>query len=144
MQARYEDEALDLRRKRRRAMVTRVLDGAEYLPDDERQLLLAVYARGMRVSEVAAMLGEPERPLRRRVRALVRRVLDPAFPVVVARSGQWPRPVRRVAEMVVVEGLSVREVSQRTGESYHTVRQRLTSVRALVDSAPAGELGGVA
>lgn len=90
------------------------------------------------------MLGEPERRLRRRVRALVRRVMDPAFPVVVARSGQWPRPVRRVAEMVVVEGLSVREVSQRTGESYHTVRQRLTSVRALVDSAPAGELGGVA
>ena len=87
MQTRLDDAALDMRRKRRRALVTRIVDAADHLPPDERQLLIAVYGRGMAVREAAEMLGTPERQLRRRVKALVRRVCDPSFDAAVRVQG---------------------------------------------------------
>lgn len=135
MQTRLDDAALDMRRKRRRAMVTRVLDAADHLPAEERQLLVAIYGRGMAVSEVAVMLGAPERRLRRRVRALVRRVCDPNFDAAVRLSPELPRQFRQVARLKAIEGLPMRLIAQRLGVSYHTVRKHYDAFRALIEAA---------
>lgn len=135
MQTRLDDTALDMRRKRRRALVTRVLDAADHLPSDERQLLVAIYGRGMAVSEVAGMLGAPERQLRRRVRALVRRVCDPNFDAAVRLSPELPRQLRQVARLKAIEGLPMRQIAQRLGVSYHTVRKHYDAFRALIEAA---------
>lgn len=135
MQTRLDDATLDMRRKRRRALVTRVLDAADHLPADERQLLVAIYGRGMAVSEVAAMLGAPERQLRRRVRALVRRVCDPSFDAAVRLSPELPRQLRQVARLKAIEGLPMRQIAQRLGVSYHTVRKHYDAFRALIEAA---------
>jgi DNA-directed RNA polymerase specialized sigma24 family protein len=129
-----DDASLDMRRKHRRAMVTRILDAADHLPPDERQLLMAIYGRGTAVSEAAAMLGTPERQLRRRVRALVRRVCDPAFDAAVRLSPELPRQFRQVARMTCVEGLPMRQVALRLGISYHSVRKQCDAFRALTQA----------
>ena len=135
MQTRLDDAALDMRRKRRRALVTRILDAADHLPPDERQLLLAIYGRGMPVSEVAMMLGTPERQLRRRVKALVRRVCDPSFEAAVRLGPQLPRQIRQVARLTAIEGLPMRQVALRLGISYHNVRKQRGAFLAMVESA---------
>ncbi|MEQ8844347.1 MAG: sigma factor-like helix-turn-helix DNA-binding protein [Phycisphaerales bacterium] len=135
MQHKWDDATLDMRRKRRRAMVTRVLDAADHLPPDERQLLLAVYGRGMAVSEAAALLGTNERQMRRRVRALVRRVTDPAFEAAVRLGPQLPRQIAQVARLTAVEGLTMRQAAQRLGVSYHCVRKSRDGFRALAEAA---------
>lgn len=134
MQTRLDDATLDMRRKQRRALVTRVLDAADHLPADERQLLLAIYGHGMAVSEAAAMLGTPERQLRRRVRALVRRVCDPAFDAAVRLSPDLPRQLRQVARLTCIEGLPMRQVALRLGISYHSVRKQCDAFRALTQT----------
>ncbi|MEQ9096212.1 hypothetical protein AY599_08585 [Leptolyngbya valderiana BDU 20041] len=135
MQTRLDDAALDMRRKQRRALVTRVLDAADHLPPEERQLLIAIYGRGMAVSEAAVMLGTPERQLRRRVRALVRRVCDPTFDAAVRLSPDMPRQLRQVARLKAIEGLPMRQIAQRLGVSYHTVRKHYDAFRALIEAA---------
>jgi len=140
MQTRLDDAALDMRRKRRRALVTRILDAADHLPPDERQLLLAIYGRGMPVSEAAIMLGVPERQLRRRVKALVRRVCDPSFDAAVRLGPELPRQIRQVARLTAIEGLPMRQVAQRLGISYHNVRKHRDAFHAMVDTA--GVLAG--
>ena len=135
MQTRLDDAALDLRRKRRRAMVTKVLDAADHLPPDERQLLLAIYGRGMPVSEAALMMGTPERQLRRRVKALVKRVCDPAFQAAIRLGPQLPRPIDQAARLTIIEGLPVRQAALRLGLSYYSVRKRREAFLALAAAA---------
>ncbi|MEO1008657.1 MAG: sigma factor-like helix-turn-helix DNA-binding protein [Planctomycetota bacterium] len=139
MATRTEDPTLDLRRKRRRALVAQIVDASEHLPEQERQLLLAVYGRGMRVSEVAVMLGVPERRLRRRVRALLKRVTDPAFAAVVRHGSSWPRQLHAVARLAVIEGLPMRVIASRLGLSYHQVRQHCATMHTLVAALPGRE-----
>jgi DNA-directed RNA polymerase specialized sigma24 family protein len=135
MQTRLDDTTLDMRRKQRRAQIARLLDAADHLPSQERLLLIAIYGRGMAVSEAAAMLGTPERQLRRRVRALVRRVCDPSFDAAVGLRPELPRLLREVARLKAIEGLSLRQVAQRLGVSYHTVRKQYDAFRALIDAS---------
>ncbi|MGD1914635.1 MAG: sigma factor-like helix-turn-helix DNA-binding protein [Phycisphaerales bacterium] len=135
MQTRLDDTALDMRRKRRRALVTRIVDAADHLPPDERQLLLAVYGRGMAVREAAAMLGTPERQLRRRVKALVRRVCDPSFDAAVRLEPELPRQLRQVARLSAIEGIPMRQIAQRLGISYHNVRKHRDAFKAMANTA---------
>lgn len=132
-----EDEALDLRRKRRRAMVARVLEAADHLPADERQLLLAIYGRGLSVRQTAAIIGAPDRRLRRRVKAIVRRIYDPAFDAAVRLAPDLPRPLREVVRMVVIQGVPMHQAGQSLGMSYHSVRKHAAAFRAIVEATPA-------
>lgn len=135
MQTRLDDAALDLRRKRRRALVTKILDAADHLPADERQLLLAVYGRGMPVSEAATMMGTPERQLRRRVKALVRRICDPAFHAAVRLGPELPRPIGQAARLTIIEGMPVRQAALRLGASYYSVRKHREAFLAMAAAA---------
>lgn len=123
MQSRFENAALDMRRKNRRALVAKVLDAADHLPKEDRQLLIAIYGRGMSVTDAAVMLGTPERQLRRRVKALVRRVCDPAFHAAVKLGPELPRPICQAARLTIIEGLPVRQAALRLGASYYSVRK---------------------
>jgi len=51
----------DLRRKRRREVVALVLERADRLPENERNLLRAVLADGRSIAEVARIRGESAR-----------------------------------------------------------------------------------
>ncbi|MCW5755992.1 MAG: hypothetical protein KIT54_02020 [Phycisphaeraceae bacterium] len=136
MDTTLDREALDLRRKRRRAMVTRILDAADHLPEQERQLILAIYGRGLSVRQAAHLQGLQERRLRRQVKAIVRRICDPAFDAAVCMTPNLPRPLREVVRLVVIQGLSMDHVADHLGMSYHSVRKHAAAFRAIVEASP--------
>lgn len=132
-------EAADLRRRHRREVVDRLLDGAAHLPDDERALLEAVYRDGRSAKELAALGRAPERAMRRRIKRLTVRVLDPRFHFVARRLGAWSPTRRRVAQACVLGGRSLREAADELALSLHTVRRHHDAVNALYEAeAPGG------
>jgi len=123
--------ASDLRRKRTPGLIERVVERAALLPDDDRALLLAVYRDATPARTIAALRGVDPRRIRRRVRALVQRVLSPSFEFVLAHAGEWPRTRKRVAVAIVIEGRSLREAAERLGVTIHTVRRHIEAIRLL-------------
>lgn len=137
----------DLRRRRRRAFADRLLALAEHLPAHERTLIEASYRDALRVVELAALVGgrEPDearvRAMRRRIRVLVRRLLDPRFEFVVhalANTEGIPRapwsPLRaRVAREFYLHGRTMRAIAAETRESFYSIRRHRDAVEALFD-----------
>ena len=123
-----EEEAEFL--KIRADIACKLLDLAEYLPDEDRALLQAVYDRGMRPIEFARAIRVSPRTIRNRVRGLVERVSSPLFQFVAAQQGAWSSQRRLIAELNVFRGRSQREVARRLGVSLHRVRQELLHIRA--------------
>jgi DNA-directed RNA polymerase specialized sigma24 family protein len=83
---------------------------------------------GVRVSSPAALLA---RALRRRVRQLAARLLEPKFVFVMREMRDWPTSRRAVAEAVVLHGLSLREAAAALSMSLHAVRREHAAVHAL-------------
>ncbi|MFI4898189.1 MAG: hypothetical protein ACIARR_10220 [Phycisphaerales bacterium JB059] len=127
------DAAWDLRRKKRREVVDRIVEGSAWLAPAERALILAYYRDGQRVTEIARLANESVRALRRRLRRAVRRVLSPEFAFVVEAHGGWSPTRRRVARACLLEGRTIRETSERLGLSLHTVRRHHVAIRAMVE-----------
>jgi DNA-directed RNA polymerase specialized sigma24 family protein len=127
------DAAWDLRRKRRREVVDRIVEGSVWLTPADRALVLAYYRDGQRATEIARLANEPVRALRRRLRRAVRRVLSPEFAFVVEAHAGWSPTRRRVARACVLEGWSQRETSERLGLSLHTVRRHHDAVRGMFE-----------
>jgi hypothetical protein len=137
----------DLRRKRRRAFADRLLALAEHLPTHDRTLIEASYRDALRVVELAALVGGREpgeaqvRAMRRRIRVLVRRLLDPRFEFVVhalANTEGIPRapwsPLRaRVAREFYLQGRTMRAIAAETRESFYSIRRHRDAVEALFD-----------
>ncbi len=124
----------DLRRRHGREEVEAVLALAEHVSPEERSLLRAVFESGLPVGEMARVRGCSARTLRREVRALVRRVMDPRFVFVLSRRDLWGPSRRRVASACVVQGLTMREAAQVAGMSLHAVRRHMGAVEALFES----------
>jgi len=127
------DEAWDLRRSRRREVVERIVEGAEFVAPGDRALVLAYYRDEQSVSDIARLAGEPVRALRRRLRRTVKRVLSPRFAFVAARQESWTASRRRVVRACVLEGRTLREASERLGLSLHTVRRHHSAMQAMFD-----------
>lgn len=125
----------DLRLRRRRDMIDELVERAVWLPPADRWLIDAVYREGRRVAEVAAILGESPRNLRRRVRAVLRRVKSGRFAFVAMQSRAWPALKRRVARACFIEGKSQREVAGELRLSLHAVRRQCQAVDALYEAA---------
>ncbi len=119
--------------KRRIDFAHRLLDLAEYLPDEDRALLQAVYDRGMRPTEFARAIRARPRAIRHRVRGLVERVSSPLFQFVATQQDAWTSQRRLIAQLNVLRGRSQREVARRLGVSLHLVRQELLCIRALCE-----------
>ncbi|MEM1330393.1 MAG: hypothetical protein AAGG07_07515 [Planctomycetota bacterium] len=128
-------EAGDLRRRRRADTARRLVELADPLPEHERALVRHVFDQGRPVTELAALLGEPVRRVRLRIRKLVDRLTDPRFSFVLARSRDWPSSRRSIAEACFVRGESMREASDRLGMSLHTVRRHRDAVEAMFEAA---------
>ncbi|MEL7473142.1 MAG: hypothetical protein AAGK04_07480 [Planctomycetota bacterium] len=127
-------EGADLRRRRRRELTEALLERSSRLPDEERALIEAVYREGRPVVEIARLRGESPRPLRRRVRRLVERVMSERFGFVARRVAEWTPNRRRVAEACVLHGCSLREAAERLRLSLHAVRRHSDAVQALFEA----------
>ncbi len=127
-------EATDLRRKRRRDLVERIVERADLLAPSDRALVHAHYRDGRSVVEIASLGGGSPRSLRRRLKRLVERELDPLFTFVARSRTSWSHTRRRVATSLMLEGRSMRETGERLGLSLHTVRRHHDAVRALFES----------
>ncbi len=137
----------DLRRKRRRAFADRMLTLSVHLPDHDRTLIEASFRDSLRVVELAALVcvREPTdtqvRAMRRRIRTLVRRLLDPRFDFVVralANAEGIPRapwsPLRaRVAREFFLQGRTMRAIAADTRQSFYLIRRHRDAVEALFD-----------
>ena len=132
---------VDLRRRPTEAESALILKSLKWLPADEQSLMRAVYARKTPVAHVARLMGESPVALRRRIRAIVRRVLSPAFQYAALRRDRLSPSMRRVATSCILHGVSLRDASEELKMSYHTARRHRSVILGLVDAerrAPAG------
>lgn len=129
------DEAHNLRRKRQRDTADTILARADFLPPPDRTLILAVYEDSRPVADLARMMGQDPRALRRRIRRLVQRMVSPRYAFVAARRDQWSSTRRRVATACVLHGLSLRAAADQLGLSHYTVRRHCQIIDALVEAA---------
>ena len=127
------DTSWDLRRKRRREVIERVVQRAELLTPADRALVLAYYRDQQNALDIARLAGEPVRAVRRRLRRAVERVLSPRFQFVASRLGSWPPTRRRVACACVLQGFTLREASRRLGLSLHSVRRHHDAIQAMFE-----------
>lgn len=134
-----EPSGVDLRLRRRRDASSLIVELAQHLPPQERGLLEAVYAKGHSVQEVARMLGlvtpGQARILRRRIRNLVTRISETRFAFVAHSRHAWPPTRRRVGELCVLHGMSMRHAARELGISLYAVRQHNTLIDALHKAA---------
>lgn len=85
-------------------------------------------SRAARTPSPASLLA---RTLRRRVRLLASRLMEPKFVFVMREMRDWPTARRAVAEAVVLHGLSLREAAAALSMSLHAVRREHAAVHAL-------------
>lgn len=137
----------DLRRKRRRAFADRLLALSIYLPDHDRTLIEASYRDSLRVVELASLIhgrsptDTQVRAMRRRIRVLVRRLLNPRFEFVlralvnaegIARA-PWSPLRARVAREFFLEGRTMRAIAFDARVSFYLIRRHRDAVEGLFD-----------
>jgi DNA-directed RNA polymerase specialized sigma24 family protein len=127
-------EASDLRRSRGREVSDIIASRSEWLLPDDRALLLAIYRDDMQASEIARLRGDPVRVIRRRIRVLIQRVLDPTYVFVLRHRQEWPTTRRRVATARFLQGRSLRSCAAHLRISLHTVRRHVDAVRLLEEN----------
>jgi DNA-directed RNA polymerase specialized sigma24 family protein len=120
---------------RRRGVIERLLDRANYLTSSDRALLRGIYDRGMDASDVARVMGRRPRGVRQRVQRLVEHLNSPDFTFILRAGRRWPKTRRRVGELVFLQGLTQREAAARLGISLHHLRREIERIRALIDEA---------
>lgn len=121
--------------EQRRALAERLLRMSEHMTNRDRMLLRSIYDRGLSASELARAVGVHPRTVRRRVQRLVERAASPVFTYVLREREGWPSTMRRVAELVFLEGCSQREAAKRLSVSLHQVRQVTVRVQVLQEQA---------
>ena len=134
----------DLRRARNADFAELLTLRADHLAREDRQLVLAVFRDGVRVTDLALAASSPvesresdrhalklARTLRRRVRVLVALMLSPRFLFVVQRMSRWTPRRREIAHACEIRGLSQRQAAADLGLSLHAVRREANAINAL-------------
>jgi DNA-binding CsgD family transcriptional regulator len=135
----------DLRRHHRRDMVATLVDRAQAakLPPEDMALLRAAYGDGRTAVELAHLLAgasrtprgrDDARSIRRRIRRLAQRIMSPRFVFVMRHRDTWPATRRRVAELCILQGHSLRDASKELGITLHTVRRHHEAIQALFEA----------
>lgn len=124
------DETREALKERRRG-VERLVELSEFLPEAERLLIQQVYVHGLKTAELARLTGEPAYRVRRKLARILKRMRQPAFRFLAANGELFPRTQRRILELAVFHGQSLRKIAGQTGLSLHQVRQQLAAFRAL-------------
>ncbi|MEO1583684.1 MAG: helix-turn-helix domain-containing protein [Planctomycetota bacterium] len=129
-----ESADMDLRRRRSRLQADHLTRRAEVLKAPERRLIHDLFDAGRACSQIAAELGRDARTVRREVRGITRRLLDPRFDFVLARSERWRPTRRRVAQSVYIHGNGLRETARELGLSLYCVRRHRDAIEALFEA----------
>lgn len=109
-----------------------ILSRAEHLLTQDREILHAIYGEGKTAVELARLLSHPIRPLRRRIRALTRRVNSPLYLFVLRARHEWNATLARVATAIFLEGRSLKVAARTLNVSYFTVRRQRDAVTAML------------
>jgi hypothetical protein len=129
-------ECTDLRRRRRRELVQRVIDRAAWLAPADRLLIESIYRDHRSVADIARLAEVDPRSLRRRVRRVVRRVLSPRFAFVASRVVELNacRTIRLGADGTGASapasertGSHVGAVTSRDSTAWGSVRRRIAA-----------------
>ena len=130
----------DLRRRRDERAADVIVRRAAFLLPPDKALLLAVYRDGASAADLARLHRQDPRNLRRRIRALVQRVLGPRFVYVLRHRDRWTPTRAKVATACAVHGMTLREASSHLRVSLHTVRKHMDAVRLDADTQPAADI----
>lgn len=125
---------LDLRRRQARAGVERLVERAACLDDDERRLITAIFEDGRPASAFAREHRQDPRLVRRRVRSIATRVLNPRFDYVRNHAERWRPTRRRIATSLYIKGRSMRETAEHLGLSLYLVRLNRDAVEAMFEA----------
>ena len=117
----------------RRASAERLLDYADHLDGSDRALLRAVFDRGLTSTDLARVIGQEPRAVRRRVQRLVERIGSASFQFVMRNCDGWPSSRRQVGESIILRGSTQRRAAVQLGLSLHQVRQEIERIRALYE-----------
>ena len=129
-----ENEGMDLRRRRTRSQAQALTSRAQHLEPRERRLIEDLFDVGRPCSTIAAELGRDARTVRREVRGITRRLLDPRFEFVTAHAAAWRPTRRRIAESLYVHGLGLRKTARQLGQSLYSVRRHRDAIEALFEA----------
>lgn len=109
---------------------------ADHLPPGDRELVQAVLRDGQTVRRLARVGGGEPAALSLRLRTLLDRMRSPAFRLVALRGPLLGPDDRRCAQLLFLEGLSLRAAARRTGRPLHEVRRLRDAIRHLVRLVP--------
>jgi hypothetical protein len=115
-----------------------LVNRAEWLQDDERDLIREVYGRGRSVHELARIMRVPSRPLGKRISRIVRRLVSRPYVFVLMHHHVWSAQMRDVAITCIVQGRPLREAAPRLNLSYHTVRRSRDLILHMAEAAHQG------
>ena len=119
-----------------------VLKAVELLPSRERALMRAYYL-GRRTSiELAAAAGCSAETMRRKLRAIWRRIGHPCFVLTVEFGRELPEDLGGVARAYFYEGQALGVVARRVGVSPFRARVMLAEARAMLVMAGVDKYGG--
>lgn len=95
---------------------------AQALPADDRLLLERRFADGLTVSDIARRSRRSANTISRRINRLTQRIGSPEFRFTMLHQDKLPKPMRRTATLLFIQGRSIRETAQLTKKSLHRVR----------------------
>ena len=101
----------DLRRTRAKNFPASLLTWADFLDPMDRAILVSIFRDGQRLKTVAATASMSADSLRKRVRRLLDRVVDPDFQAIARHLGQFPPQHAEIARRCILYGHSVARVA---------------------------------
>jgi len=108
--------------------ITRRLDGeqlvrlADSLPRNDRELIEAYYGEGLTYRDLGRRHRTDARRLQRRIQRISMRMSAPEYRFAVLHHQQLPRRLKRTADLLFIQGQSLRHTARVTGQSLHRVR----------------------
>lgn len=142
----YDSQAVEdnlTRRTRSRFEPEQIVRLAQALPAEDRLLLERHFGDGLSLTDLARRDRRSVQAIRRRIHRLTERIASPEFRFTVLHQQQMPRPMRRTATLLFVQGRSLRETARLTNKTLHRIRcdratlQTLARVELLRDNTAA-------
>lgn len=121
----YESQAVQdnvHRRATHRLGPEQIVRLAQALPADDRLLLERRYADGLTITDIARRSRRSATTISRRINRLTKRIGSPEFRFTLLHQDKLPRPMRRTATLLFIQGRSLRETALLTKNSLHRVR----------------------
>ena len=125
---------LDRRRHLRAEMREAIAKRSRNLEGRDREIMLSIYHDGRSAASIARISGENHRAMVRHVRKITSRVLNPLFPFVIQHRETWSRRRQRIAKLIYIQGLSIRETADLMKISIYLVRKHRNAIEEMYES----------